>query len=683
MMRAPAFLSRPLCFGPLAALAPLLLAAACATPAEKTAAPAQEERVFSDYRGAPEIIRGDSTDAARGVVFEDRNRNSRRDAGEPGLAGVKVSNGRDIVLTDGDGAYVLPVRDDMAVFVIQPAGYQVPHNDDWVPQFAYQHKPAGSPKLLRYGGLPPTGPLPEAINFPLIPAAPSDAFDCVILGDIQAYANQDISYFRDSTVDDILRRGSVMQPDCIVAVGDVMGDDLGLIPRMAEVISTIKAPQWWVHGNHDFDFDADYDEDSADSWRRLHGPNYFAFEIGEVLFISLDNVVYPCAREDAKRQGRAFCVTENEKRYNGRITDDQMTFVKNLLALTDEDKLIVFTHHIPFVSFIDQNTIAHQTDNVAELYAMVEGRAALSLSGHTHSVENLNPGDGFAGWAASVGVESTPFRHIVAGAASGAWYNGDFDFYGVPMALQRMGGPRGWFDLRFDGAEYVETYHGSNLGRDRRMWVSVNTPGFRAWYETIQAWRDTPRENRDPVPPLSINDLPDVKIITPEDLAAGSYLTANIWDGTTNTEVVANVAGHSLTMQQTQPAEGEAAKIGAQWADPFAIQRQFSVARWALQSRSGKPRNQGWESGRGNRNTPQPPQPQRATADRSSHLWRARLPENLDFGVHAVTITTTDRHGRKATDTIVLEVRDRRPPTRFRTDIYEAFEDGPPVREAK
>lgn len=639
-------------------------------------------RIFSDYRGAPEIIRGagDGSDMARGAVFEDLNRNSVMDEGEPGLAGVMVSNGRDVATTGVDGTYVLPARDDMSVFVIQPAGYQVPHDGNWVPQFAYEHKPAGTPKTLRYGGLPATGLLPEVINFPLIAAGTGETFGCAVLGDTQTYANQDISFFRDSTVDDILDMPTDARPDCVLAVGDVMGDDLFLIPRMAEVISVLEAPQWWVHGNHDFDFDADFDEDSADSWRNLHGPAYYAYEIGNVMFIVLDNVVYPCSREDAELPGRESCVEDDRKRYNGRVTDHQMQFVEGVIEGTDPDKLIVFAHHIPFVSFADRTATAHQTDNVTDIYALVEGRAALSLSGHTHTMENMSPGDVYAGWSEAVGVEALPFRHIIAGAASGAWYNGDFDTFGVPMAIQRLGAPKGWLDLRFDGADYVETYFGANLDTDQRMWVSVNTPGFRTWFDEIMAWYDLSWEERDPIPPLNINDLPDVKILTPDDLAGGSYVTANVWAGTTDTDVTASVGGQELMFIPTQQAQGEESRMGAEWADPFATQRQLMVARWAFESRSGEERNQGWEAYKGSSFGPAAPQPQFSIANRSSHLWRARLPDDLPMGVHPITVTSTDRHGRDSQETIVIEVRAKRPQMRFDREHFFAFEDGAPVR---
>ena len=637
---------------------------------------------FEPYFASIEIVVGGPTSAqtVTGVAFEDRNKDGRRSQGEPGVGSVLVSNGIDVVRTSADGAYQLPIRDDMSVFVIQPAGWRVPTNTSWVPQFAYQHKPAGSPKRFRFAGLPATGALPEAINFPLIRDADRDGFTCAVLGDTQTYSNQEIGYFRDSAVDDILDRGPGAV-HCILAMGDVMGDDLGLIPRMAEVLGTVNVPQWWVHGNHDYDFDADHDRDSADSWRRLWGPAWYAFEISDTLFIVLDNVVYPCGAEDAQRPGRDFCINDERKRYNGRITQEQMTFVRNLLALTDSAKQVVVATHIPLVSFVDSDSATHQTDNATELYALLKGREALSLSGHTHTIENLAPGDSFAGWQATVGVDSLPFRHIIVGAASGAWYQGDLDVHGVPMALQRLGAPRGWLRLAFDGSDYVETYVGSNVGRERVMWLSVNTPGFRRWFEVIDEWRQQDKDTRDPLPPLSIHDLPDVKIVTIDDIAEGTFLTANVWAGSTETNVTVSInGGRSEPMTRTQAAQGEVVRIGAEWADPFAVQRQFSVARIAMQSRSNDPRAQGLELGQGSRFGPAAPQPQRAVADRSMHLWRFRLPRGMAEGAHVATVTVVDRHGRSFKDRIVFEVRRERPPALWRSNVWESFQDGPPLR---
>lgn len=44
----------------------------------------------------------------KGTVFEDLNRNSQYDVGEPGIADVLVSNGVDVVVTNSGGKYRLP-----------------------------------------------------------------------------------------------------------------------------------------------------------------------------------------------------------------------------------------------------------------------------------------------------------------------------------------------------------------------------------------------------------------------------------------------------------------------------------------------------------------------------------------------------------------------------------------------
>ena len=42
-----------------------------------------------------------------GVVYDDTNANGRRDAGEPGLSGVAVSDGAELVAIAADGGYRL------------------------------------------------------------------------------------------------------------------------------------------------------------------------------------------------------------------------------------------------------------------------------------------------------------------------------------------------------------------------------------------------------------------------------------------------------------------------------------------------------------------------------------------------------------------------------------------------
>jgi len=658
-----------------AGIAALMTAAA----ARAQEAPAADSPWFAAIQIVPG--KGGTPRTVTGTVFDDTNRNGVLDKGEHGVARVSVSNGREVVKTSADGRYTLPVRSDMSVFVVQPSGWRVPTDRRFVPQFSYEHKPAGSPRVLRFGGLPKTGALPAAINFPLAPSVVKDDFNCAVLGDVQVYSGDEIGYARDTIVRELNDRKGA-KPACILALGDLVGDDLGLIPRLAEVLGAAAIPQWWVQGNHDYDSDADRDEDASDTWRREYGPATYAFEVGKVLFIALDNVVYPCGERDNREGKRPFCVTYPQKSYTGRFTDDQMAFLANLVKATDPGKLIVVSHHIPLVGFDNAKEWAHQTLNAPELYEILKGRRALDLSGHSHTLENLAEGDSFNGWDQSVGVKTIPFRHVVAGAVAGDWWGGDYDLAGIPMSIQGDGSPRGYVDMQVRGTDYTLDYWASGEPQGKAMWLSVNTPAFRSWAKDLLAWRNTERAKRSTVPPLSAQDLPDAKLLTPADLTGGSWLTANVWLGDTGTRVQVSIdGGPPVDMERTQEARGEDSRNGPDYADPFSLPRQLTVARAAIQSGSGDKETQGFIQGRQTRYGPQPPQAMGSVADHSSHIWRYRLPDTLTPGVHTAKVTVTRPQGSPAAESLVFEVRKERPPRTFRFDKWNAFKDGPRVPE--
>ena len=88
------------------------------------------------------------TATVSGVVYENRSGALRRQMSDPGIAGVLVSNGRDVVKTDADGRYTLPIDEESVIFVIKPTGYAVPVDEEMLPRFYYIHQPAGSPQDL-------------------------------------------------------------------------------------------------------------------------------------------------------------------------------------------------------------------------------------------------------------------------------------------------------------------------------------------------------------------------------------------------------------------------------------------------------------------------------------------------------------------------------------------------------
>lgn len=674
---------------------------AVATQAEEDATQTETSQEPTSYVGHIEVVREVGAEAGvqadtetttiRGTVFQDEDRDSRSGREEDGVADVMVSNGREVVRTDENGGYELPVYDGMTVFITKPAGWEVPLDEQNFPQFFYHHLPEGSPPL-RFDGLPPTGPLPQAVNFPLVESAePEEAadpagIDCAVIGDTQTYSNQELGFLRDGVVNDLEKRDDLGQCGALI-VGDVAGDDLGLYPRIKEVMSLADVPVRAVPGNHDLDYDATEDEHSFDTYKREIGPEYYSYDVGDAHFVGLDNVQYPCTPQDNADGNHEFCDDPaNHPTYNGKIGEEQLTWLANDLAQVPEDKLIVIATHIPLVGFLDQSSEKQITDDAKDLYALLEGRPALAVAGHAQVVENLSTGDSYAGWEQTIGLDSLPFPHMVVGAASGSWWTGDLSTAGsssgiIPEAIQRMGAPAGYMNIELDGSSYQETYRATGREEDEQMTLSVNSPFFRDWYDTLAAWTEEQNalEERDPraVPPVNVNDLGDLNLLTSADLAADSYLMANVWNGKTATEVTVQIDDQEpLVASRTQEGRGEGVREGAEYADPYALMRQLQVSRYALESTSGNERAQGWEAFRGDKFGPGPSQPlgMWLWADQSSHLWRVPLPPGLEQGGHTVTVRSIEPDGREFVETLNFEVVDERPQPFFRTEVFA--EDG-------
>jgi hypothetical protein len=613
-----------------------------------------------DYRGAVEAVGAAGGDTATGTVFLDANRNSALDAGEEGIAGVAVSNGRDVVVTGPEGTYALPALDDMNLMISKPAGYAVPVDDFLVPQFSYVHKLAGSPPL-RFGGIAPTGPLPEAVNFPLI-RDDSDraAFECLVFGDTQPYSNTELGYVRE-TVGRMLAARDSADTECLIFAGDVLGDDLSLYPRFKRIAAVGGVPQYFVPGNHDLDFDAPSDRDAFDTFRREWGPDYYSFGIGEVHFVVLNNVRYPCNGVD----GHAFCDPAAEPTYNGVVHDRQLEWLANDLARVPADKLIVLSAHIPFQTFTNATAAKHQTDNLARLVEILGDRRVLGLSGHTHTVENILPGEGFAGWEENTGLATAPFHLIVAGAVSGSWWTGSLGDDGVPESLQRLGAPRGYWRLAFDGTDYRETYLTFTGPEAEQMHAAFSTPRFRDWARDILSFLSLygGGDRAEVIPPVTRNDLGDTGMLTRADLAGGTWLAVNVWAGEAETEVEVRIGGGDpIAAVRTQAGAGEAQNRGVDFADPYAFARQGTDTRRALVSFAEGELSNGYEAFRGVevRGLPGPVDRWMLTMS-SSHLWRADLPADLPAGVHVARIAATDRHGRVRRHALAFEVVEELP----------------------
>ncbi len=619
------------------------------------------------YIGSVQAVPGETgADMARGTVFLDANRNSSLDAGETGVAGVLVSNGREVVATGEDGTYELPVYGDMNLFITKPSGYATPMDDFLVPQFSYIHKEEGSPDL-RFGGIEPTGPMPSAVNFPLIEDNSARAgFDCLVFGDAQPYFNMQVSYVRE-TAGRMLAARDNTDTECLLFAGDVMGDDLSLYPRFKEIIAVGDTPQYYAGGNHDLDFDAETDQHSFDTFRREWGPEYYSFDIGNVHFVTLDNVRYPCNGVD----DHPFCDPSARPTYNGVVHARQLEWLANDLALVPEDKLIVMMAHIPFQTFTDNTAAKHQTDNLVDLVDILGDRPVLGLSGHTHTTENILTGEYYDGWEENTGVGPAPFHQIVTGALSGSWWSGSLNDDGVPGAPQRLGSPRGFYQLAFEGADYQESYKSFTHGHAEQFHVSFNSARYRDWAQKLVDYVSLYGSGRsDVIPPVSLNDMGDVNMLTRKDLDGRTWAVVNVWNGSRDDKVMLQInGGDAFEATRTQTGTGEVKLRSIESSDPYAIFRQFADTRRAMASASG---NNGyemfqgsiWEGSAG-------PLDSWLWTNSSPHLWTVDLPADLPAGIHSLTVTVEDHHGRTYSDTVAFEIVEEIPDMTWQEVFWE------------
>ena len=357
---------------------------------------------------------------AQGTVFNDKNKNGKKDKGEPGLPNIAVSNGKEITKTDAQGKWKLPHDDDTIFFIIKPRNWRTPLNKENLPQFYYIHKPKGSPPNLKYKGVKPTGPLPKSIDFALIADKEPDTFKAIFFGDPQPRSIEQINYMAHDIIPELIGTEAKFG----VTLGDIMFDDLDLFKESNANLALIGIPWYNVVGNHDINFDSKDDSGSDETFHRFFGPNYYSFDHGPVHFIVLDDVDW----------------SGEKNTYRGGLDEDQLTFVKNDLALVPKEKLIMLMMHIPLTN----------VGNRQKLYRLIEQRPyTMSISGHTHwhAHKMIDSKDGWKG--------KEPHHHVINVCVSGTWWKGNKDEVGIPHTTMRDGAPNGYSIITFDGNKHV------------------------------------------------------------------------------------------------------------------------------------------------------------------------------------------------------------------------------------
>ena len=378
---------------------------------------------------------------AVGVVFDDRNGNGSRDAEEPGIKDIRVSNGAQIVRTNATGRYELPIDNDAIIFVIKPRDWATPLNRDHLPQFYYIHKPNGSPANFRFPGVAPTGPLPESIDFPLRRRVEPERFKAIMFGDPQPSNIAQVEYMSHDVIEQIITEeahGAAFG----VTLGDIVFDDLNVMEPHNQSVALIGIPWYNVIGNHDLNREAITDEESDETFERIYGPAYYSFDYGPTHFMVLDNVHWHGAEGDKKAH------------YHGGMSKQQMEFIRNDLEMIPDEQLVVLMMHIPLNEVRDRQ----------DLYRMIEKRpATVSLSAHTHYMEHrfIGEEDGWKG--------PKRHHHNVNVTVCGSWWRGRKDERGIPHATMSDGGPNGYSIMEFDGQNYTLEMRGASRPADYQM----------------------------------------------------------------------------------------------------------------------------------------------------------------------------------------------------------------------
>ena len=383
-----------------------------------------------------------------------------------GVAGVAISNGRQIVRTDMQGRYRIDVQDGETVFAIKPAGKAFTNGANGLPRFWRHFAPNGSPKL-KYGGLAPSSSLQFDIVLRPLGKVPG-ALDMLVFGDPQPKSMKDVGYYDRDIVAPLVGRDTARLG---ISLGDIASDDLSLYPAINAVTTRLQMPWLHVPGNHDMDADAGDDVHALDSFRDVFGPDTYAWQEPQASFLVLDDVV--------KTPGVA-------PGYIGGFRDDQFAFLQSVLPMLDRNRLLVLSIHIPLFEPVGKDTFRDADRN--RLFALIKDFPhVLVLSAHSHAQQHYFH-DASTGWHGT-----QPLHEYNVGAACGAFWSGVKDADGIPASTMADGTPNGYATLHVEAdGRYALAYHPARDPADTQ--IGLHAPAvlrkgaYPAWGVYANMW---------------------------------------------------------------------------------------------------------------------------------------------------------------------------------------------------
>ncbi len=292
-----------------------------------------------------------------------------------GLANVVVSDGNELTKTDENGVYYLAsTKQTGYVFVSIPGNYEVASSNGNLPVF-YQFLNTADKAV-------------EVKDFELIPVN-NENHVVLSLADLHlANRTNDIAQFQNGFVKDINQQIAKHESQGTKVYGLTLGDltwdtywysNSFMIPEYIKQISQVNAPIFNVIGNHDNDPYIANDWISENAFRNALGPTYYSFNLGNIHYIVLDDTEYLNA-------GGAPGVV-GSRNYNGKITDQQMSWLaKDLETVNSNTPVIVATHIQIHNSPNEKGSLpSFRVSNGDKLVSMLSRFNEVHiLTGHTH-----------------------------------------------------------------------------------------------------------------------------------------------------------------------------------------------------------------------------------------------------------------------------------------------------------
>lgn len=359
-------------------------------------------------------------------------------SGDKALAGVPVTDGYEIVLTDSKGVYQLNSnKRNGLVYITTPSGYTAQ---------------CLGVQAMFYQSLKNAPEIPERRDFELEAVGDQTNHTMMFFGDIHlANRTNDRNQFATFTREvDSYAKAHGSDKIYAMTLGDMTWDQYWYSNNyvfsnyLADINANVKSiTVYHTMGNHDHDMktavsgaSAGWDEvdwDTATAYRKSLGPNYYSFNIGQVHYIVLDDIY--CKNTTGG--------TAADRVYTETVCSDDLNWLRKDLALVDKTTPVVVTMH---AALYNQAGNASLT-NASVLTGCFAGFSDVTfVTGHTHKM-----------W--TVDKTAINLREHNSGAVCATWWWAG-NYYPT-LNIAQDGAPGGYRIMDVKGKTLTSYYKGT------------------------------------------------------------------------------------------------------------------------------------------------------------------------------------------------------------------------------